>query len=218
MHSLPVRVRQSASVTGLQEEGRDTPMRDPADLSEYERELAKYTIGQPQPLTAPIEVLDYDPTWPDLYEREAARIRSILDRRVVRIEHVGSTSVPGLPAKPIIDIALEVPDTANEAAYVPDLEAAGYALRVREADWFQHRLFNGPDVNVNLHTFSARCVEVDRMLLFRDWLRATAADRNLYANTKRELAAQDWKFMQQYADAKTAVVEEIIARAEAAAP
>jgi GrpB-like predicted nucleotidyltransferase (UPF0157 family) len=135
----------------------------------------------------------------------------------VRIEHVGSTSVPGLPAKPIIDIALELPDSSDEAAYVPDMEAVGYVLRIREADWFEHRLFKGPDIDINLHTFSAACAEVDRMLRFRDWLRTNAADRELYTHTKRELAARDWKYMQQYADAKTAVIKEITARAEAAA-
>jgi hypothetical protein len=73
-------------------------------------------------------------------------------------------------------------------------------------------------MNINLHTFSAGCAEVDRMLVFRDWLRTNAADRELYARTKRELATRDWKYMQQYADAKTAVVREIMARAGAAAP
>jgi GrpB-like predicted nucleotidyltransferase (UPF0157 family) len=151
-----------------------------------------------------------------LYELEAARIRSILNDRVVRIGHVGSTSVEGLAAKPIIDIVLELPDSSDEGAYVADMEAAGYVLRIREADWFEHRLFKGPDMNINLHVFSAGCAEVDRMLMFRDWLRTNAADRELYTRTKRELAARDWKYTQQYADAKTAVVSQIMARAEAA--
>jgi GrpB-like predicted nucleotidyltransferase (UPF0157 family) len=189
------------------------PRRNPTDEAAYDTELARRTIGPPRPLTSPIEIADYDPGWPRLYEREAARIRSILGPRVVRIEHAGSTSVPRLPAKPIIDIVLEVPDSSDEAAYVPDMEAAGYVLRIREPDWFEHRLFHGPDTNLNLHTFSARCSEVERMLTFRDWLRINAADRELYKRTKRELAANDWKYMQQYADAKTAVVEEILARA-----
>ncbi len=132
------------------------------------------------------------------------------------MEHAGSTSVPGLPAKPLIDIVLEVPDSADEPAYVPDLEAAGYPLAIREPDWYEHRIFKGPDTNVNMHTFSAGCEEVDRMLLFRDWLRADTDDRELYAAAKRELAARDWKYVQQYADAKTAVVQEIMARAQAA--
>jgi GrpB-like predicted nucleotidyltransferase (UPF0157 family) len=194
--------------------GPNRPRPDLRDVAAYEEELAKYTIGQPQPLTGPIEIAEYDPTWPHMYEMEAARIRSILNDRVVRIEHVGSTSVEGLAAKPIIDIALELPDSSDEAAYVPDLEAAGYVLRIREADWFEHRLFKGPDTNINLHTFSAGCAEVDRMLMFRDWLRTNAADRELYSRTKRELAERDWKYMQQYADAKTVVVREIMSRAE----
>jgi GrpB-like predicted nucleotidyltransferase (UPF0157 family) len=205
-------------VSGLLKEEPNAFLSDPTDLAAYEKALAEHTIGQLQPLTTPIEVPDYDPSWPHSYELEAARIRSILGGRVMRIEHVGSTSVRGLPAKPIIDIVLEVKDSADEGAYVPDMEAAGYVLRIREADWFQHRLFKGPDININLHTFSAGCTEVDRMLVFRDWLRTNAADRELYTRTKRELAARDWKYMQQYADAKTAVVKEIMARAEAAAP
>ncbi len=192
--------------------------RDPDDVAAYDRELAEVTIGGPRPLAGPVEIHDYDPDWPRLYEREEDRIRSVLGDRVVRIEHVGSTAVPGLPAKPIIDIVLEVPDSADEAAYVPDLEAAGYSLRIREPDWFEHRLLKGPDTEVNVHVFTAGCEEVDRMLLFRDWLRENAADRELYAERKRELAGRDWKYMQQYADAKTAVVLEIMARASGEEP
>ena len=191
--------------------------RDPSDVAAYDRDLAEISVGEPVPLRAPIEIRDYDPEWPRLYEREEARIRSILGDRVIRIEHAGSTSVPGLPAKPIIDIALEVPESADEPAYVPDLEAAGYVLRIREPDWYEHRLFKGPDTNINLHVLSAGCPETDRMVVFRDRLRADAAERELYVAAKRELAARDWKYAQQYADAKTAVVEAILARAEAAA-
>jgi GrpB-like predicted nucleotidyltransferase (UPF0157 family) len=186
---------------------------DPSNAAAYDKELAKYTIGGLKPLTGPITLCDYDPVWPESYRAEEDRIRSVLGDRVFRIEHAGSTSVPGLPAKPVIDIVLEVSDSGDEAAYLPDMEAAGYMLRIREADWFEHRVFKGPGADINLHTFSAACPEVDRMLLFRDWLRQDVADRELYANTKRELAARKWKYMQQYADAKTAVVLEIMARA-----
>jgi GrpB-like predicted nucleotidyltransferase (UPF0157 family) len=192
--------------------------RDPDDVAAYDRELAEVTIGGPRPLLGPVEIHDYDPDWPRLYEREEARLRASLGDRVIRIEHVGSTSVPGLPAKPLIDVALEVQDSADEAAYVPALEAAGYSLRIREPDWFEHRLLKGPDTDVNVHVFSASCEEVDRMLLFRDRLRGNAADRRLYAEKKRELAGRDWKYMQQYADAKTAVVQEIMARATGEKP
>jgi GrpB-like predicted nucleotidyltransferase (UPF0157 family) len=108
---------------------------------------------------------------------------------------------------------LIVADSADEPAYVPALEAAGYVLRIREPDWYEHRLFRGPDTDINLHTFSPGCAEIERMLLFRDYLRSNASDRRLYEDTKRELARQDWKYTQNYADAKTAVVEEILARA-----
>ncbi|MDF2753255.1 MAG: hypothetical protein K0S82_1638 [Gaiellaceae bacterium] len=192
--------------------------RDPDDVAAYDRELAEVTIGGPRPLLGPVELHDYDPEWPRLYEREEERIRAVLGNRVVRIEHVGSTSVPGLPAKPLIDVALEVPDSADEATYVPPLEATGYSLRIREPDWFEHRLLKGPDTDVNVHVFSAACEEVNRMLLFRDWLRGNAADRELYAVKKRELADREWKYMQQYADAKTSVVNEIMARATGEEP
>jgi GrpB-like predicted nucleotidyltransferase (UPF0157 family) len=193
------------------------PARDPDDVAVYEHDLAKVTIGGPRPLQAPIEISDYDPEWPSWFAEEEIKIRAALGERVLLLEHVGSTSVPGLPAKPLIDLAMEVADTADEPAYVPDLEDAGYVLRIREPDWFEHRLFKGPDRDVNLHVFPAGCVEVQRMILFRDWLRTNEDDRALYATVKRELAARPWKYMQQYADAKTAVVAEIMARAEAEA-
>jgi GrpB-like predicted nucleotidyltransferase (UPF0157 family) len=166
-------------------------------------------------LSKPIELHDYDRSWPDLYAEHAERLRDVLGDRLVRVEHVGSTSVPGLAAKPVIDIALEVPDTTDETAYAEDLQAAGYALQFREPDWFEHRLFKPDDAGVNLHVFPAGCSETDRMVRFRDWLRANDADRELYLRTKRDLAGRDWKYMQQYADAKTGVVEEIMARATA---
>jgi GrpB-like predicted nucleotidyltransferase (UPF0157 family) len=131
----------------------------------------------------------------------------------MRIEHAGSTSVPGLAAKPVIDIVLVVADSADENGYVPALESANYRLRTREPEWHEHRLFKGPDTNVNLHVFSSGCLEIDRMLTFRDWLRSHEADRELYERTKRSLAQREWNNVQEYADAKTAVVEEILERA-----
>ena len=166
-----------------------------------EEEIRAATVGELRPLTAPIELVDYDPRWPELFRREAKRIRAALGDGALRIEHTGSTAVPGLAAKPIVDIVLVVADSAGEESYVPALEAAGYVLRIREP-------------KVNLHVFSEDCPEIDRMLLFRDRLRADEGERQLYERTKRELAGKDWKFMQNYADAKTPVVEEIIARAQ----
>ena len=180
-----------------------------------EEQLQAVHVGQLKPLNGPIQIVDYDATWPRLFEREAERIRAALGERVALLEHVGSTSVPGLAAKPRIDILLAVEDSANEASYVPALEQAGYVLHIREPDWFEHRLFRGLDTAINLHVLSSGCSEIDKMLLFRDWLRSNTADRQLYERTKRELAQRNWKYTQNYADAKTAVVEEILARAQA---
>ena len=144
-----------------------------------EDELRAITVGELAPLTEPIRVVPYDPAWPRLFDREAARIRAALGDRALRLEHVGSTSVPGLAAKPRIDILLVVADSGDEPAYVPALEAAGYALRIREPEWYEHRVFKGPDTDVNLHVFSPGCPEIDRMLGFRDHLRADDADRAL---------------------------------------
>ena len=163
----------------------------------------------------PIVLVDYDDAWPVRFEREARRIRAALGARAMLLEHAGSTSVPGLAAKPIIDIVLAVPDSSNEDDYVPALEGEGYELRIREPDWYEHRVLKKLEPNVNLHVFSADCPEIDRMLAFRDHLRANEADRELYERTKRELAAREWTYVQDYADAKTEVVEEIIARAVA---
>src|SRR4051812_33330688 len=115
--------------------------------------MAEARIGPLPRLDGPVTLVEYDPRWPELYEREARRIRGALGERVELLEHVGSTSVPGLIAKPLIDIALAVADPASEADYAPALEAAGYVLRIREPDWHEHRLFKGPDTDVNLHVF-----------------------------------------------------------------
>jgi GrpB-like predicted nucleotidyltransferase (UPF0157 family) len=178
-----------------------------------EEQIRSYTIGELKPLSGRILIVDYNPQWPALFGREADRIRAAVGRRALRIEHTGSTSVPGLVAKPIIDMLLQVTDSADEDAYVPALETAGYVLRIRETNWHEHRMFKGPDTEIHLHVFSSGCPEIDRMLIFRDWLRSSAADRDLYSRTKLALAQKEWKYGQNYADAKTGVIEEIFARA-----
>ena len=191
---------------------------DQAEVTAYipltEGQIRAAQIGELVPLAGPIQIVDYDPEWPRLYEREAERVQSALGDRALLIEHVGSTSVPGLAAKPKIDMLLVVANSADECAYVPALETAAYVLTIREPDWYEHRMFKGPDTDINLHVFSFGCREIDRMLLFRDWLRSNESDRRLYERTKRELARNDWKYMQNYADAKTAIVEKILARAQ----
>ena len=160
-----------------------------------------------------IVIVDYNPLWVEIFQLEAEKIRAALGQEALRIEHVGSTSVPGLAAKPIVDMVLVVADSADENRYAPALIATGYVLRIREPNWHEHRMFKGSVEAVNLHVFSSGCPEIERMLAFRDWLRSNSADRDLYARTKVELARREWKDVQDYADAKTAVVAEILGRA-----
>jgi GrpB-like predicted nucleotidyltransferase (UPF0157 family) len=161
-----------------------------------------------------VELVPYDDRWPALFKAEQQAIRAALGPEIEAcIVHIGSTAVPGLPAKPIIDILLVVPDSSDESAYVLDLEAAGYRLVIREPEWFEHRCLKGPDTNVNLHVYPPACPEIERYLLFRDRLRSHPEERAHYQRVKRELAERDWTYVQEYADAKSEVVEGIIARA-----
>jgi GrpB-like predicted nucleotidyltransferase (UPF0157 family) len=186
---------------------------DPDHTPMTEQEIkASWTVEPPR-LDGPVTLVDADPTWPAAFQRESKRIHGALGPALVRLEHTGSTSVPGLAAKPIIDMLLVVADSGDETTYVPALEAAGYRLVIREPDWHEHRVFKGPATNVNLHVLTAGDLEIERILDFRDWLRTHDEDRAWYERTKRELAAQTWAYVQNYADAKTVVVEAIIERA-----
>ena len=183
-----------------------------------EEYLRASTLGDLTPLAAPIELVEYSPQWPQRFQEEAQVIQTALGQHALRVEHVGSTSVPGLMAKPIVDIVLVVADSRDEAGYAPALEKAGYQLRIREPGWHEHRMFKGGNGEVNLHVFSTGCSEVERMLGFRDWLRGNEEDCELYARTKRSLAQEEWKYTQNYADAKTAVIEQILSKASRGAP
>lgn len=185
-----------------------------------DEDLARVMLGEVRPpLDGPVMLAEHDRAWPEHYAALARVIREALGDAAVLVEHVGSTAVPGLVAQPIIDVVLAVADSADEGAYVAALEAQGYALCIREPGWYEHRMLTrraSGEPDVNLHVFSTGCPEIDRMLLFRDRLRADPAERERYAAVKRELAAQPWRHVQNYADAKTAVVDEIVARARAA--
>lgn len=161
-----------------------------------------------------IKIVDYDTDWPKKFEAHAHVIADALGDSALRIEHVGSTSVPGLAAKPIIDILVVVPDSSDESAYLPRLEAAGYVLRVREPDWNEHRMFRTPEKDVHVHIYSAGCPEIERNLTFRDRLRQNTDDRTRYEQLKRELAAKEWPDMNAYAEAKTEVIESIISASQ----
>jgi GrpB-like predicted nucleotidyltransferase (UPF0157 family) len=178
-----------------------------------EQKLKAAWVEEPPKMNSTVTLAQYSDEWPRLFAREAERIRRILGGRVLTLEHIGSTSVPGLAAKPIIDILLVVPDTSDEDAYVADLERNGYKLVIREPDWYEHRCLKGPDTNINLHVYPPGSPEIGKYLTFRDHLRKDDADRKLYEETKRRLAARQWTYIQQYADAKDEVVQDIMKRA-----
>ena len=180
---------------------------------------AEHVGGRAAPWSVPVVLHDPDPQWPALFEADAARIRAVLGDEALAVDHVGSTSVPGLPAKPIIDILLQVIDPADEDAYVPRLVGLGYWLQIREPDWLEHRVLyqrvergSAHDINVHVLAPDSGREEVERMLGLRDWLRSHDEDRDLYAAEKRRLAGRRWRFVQDYADAKSGVIEEILGR------
>jgi len=196
-------------------ESGGTPENLPPPMTD--EQIEHVAVGAPpKRLNGPVVLSEYDADWPAIFANEQARISSVLGDEALMIEHVGSTSVPGLAAKPIIDILLVVDRTPDEKSYVPELESVGYVLRVREPTWHEHRLFKGPDADVNLHVFSRGDAEIERMLVFRDWLRTHGEDRDLYLRTKRDLASKTWKYTQNYADAKSAVVNSILKKARSA--
>ena len=189
---------------------------DPAFIERIhgtQEELDAAWIYGPPANPGPVIVVEYDPQWPELFSREHQRIREILGDTALSIEHVGSTSVPGLFAKAIIDIDLVVANSADEETYVPQLEAAGYLLIIREPNWHEHRLLKGPDTNINLHVFSPNCPETHRHLVFREWLRTHPADRELYGRTKLDLAGREWSDTRGYTQAKDDVIDAIYLRA-----
>lgn len=191
----------------------DTKPDNQTAIPSTEAELMAVTVGPPQVLNSTVYLADYSPAWPSIFAQLAQDIRRVLGETVHLLEHTGSTSVPGLAAKPIIDIGLAVPNSSDESAYVPPLETIGYWLKIREPDWYEHRVLKLKEPQVNLHVFSAGCEELERMIAFRDWLRSHPEDKSLYETTKRKLSKQTWKYMQNYADAKSAVVQEIMGRA-----
>src|SRR5690606_1766710 len=162
--------------------------------------------------TGRVLLVEPDPKWPYLFQREAERVRGLLGAAALGVEHVGSPAVPGLAAKPCVDVLVLLADPDDEESYRPALEGAGYRLFLVEPERSGHRAFKGPDVNVNLHVYPDG-EEARRMLRFRDRLRTSAEDRGLYERTKRELAERTWRTVREYGDAKTAVVEEILSRA-----
>jgi GrpB-like predicted nucleotidyltransferase (UPF0157 family) len=167
-----------------------------------------------------VEVTDPDPDWPQQYRALAARIREALGWRVLQLEHVGSTSVPGLAAKPVIDIDLTVADPGREQDYIPALETTGFGLVIREPWWYGHRVLRADEPPCNLHVFGFDSPELVKHRIFRDWLRGNPAERDRYAAAKREAAADansHGEHVMQYNARKEQVIREIYHRAFVAA-
>ena len=161
-----------------------------------------------------------DPAWPRQFAELAGRIRAALGWRVLQLEHVGSTSVPGLTAKPVIDIDLAVADSDREQDYVPALQRAGFRLWVREPWWYGHRLLRADQPECNLHVFGIDSPELVRHRIFRDWLRGNSDERDRYAAAKLRAAAEAnaaGEHGMQYNARKQQVIREIYHRAFVAA-
>jgi GrpB-like predicted nucleotidyltransferase (UPF0157 family) len=190
------------------------PLWRPFELADLD-EVARLRIGGK---SRPLEVVPYDPAWPRHYDGVAARVRAALGRRILVLEHVGSTSVPGLAAKPVIDVNLVVADSGDEASYVPDLEAAGFVLRIREPAWEQHRVLALEEPKTNLHVWSPGSREPARTRVFRDWLLSHPEDREAYGALKTELAARGFAEVMDYNNQKGPLVYDIYERIFAADP
>ncbi|KAK5630416.1 hypothetical protein RRF57_006131 [Xylaria bambusicola] len=181
-------------------------------MTDVEEKDIEWVGTRPQ---KPLKIVEYRPEWPAMFAEVERRIRQALGDRAILVQHVGSTSVPGLPAKDIIDVDLVVADPADEESYVPDLQAAGFVLLLREPIWYQHRFFHFEEPYTNLHVFGADSPELVRHRLFRDWLREHEDDRKLYTAMKREAAAASaaaGEVTQQYNNRKEPAVREILQR------
>jgi len=168
-------------------------------------------IGGPE--KRDITIVEYNPAWVAEFEKHKKIIADALGNTALQIEHIGSTSVPELAAKPIIDILVVVPDASDESTYLPQLQKVGYVLRVREPDFHEHRMLRTPKKDAHIHIYSPNSPEVERYLVFRDELRRNPEAFKRYETLKRELAAKSWADMNAYAAAKTKVIEDIIASA-----
>lgn len=175
-------------------------------------QMAAAWVGGAPPSIEPIAVVAADAAWAERFADEADRLRAVLPETAISIEHVGSTSVPGLAAKPIIDIDLVVADSEAEERYAPALATAGYELVLREPWWNGHRLFVRERPAVNLHVFPLGAAEPIRHILFRDWLRTHPDDRERYARMKETLAEATRESPEDYNLAKNAVIDEIYDR------
>lgn len=206
-----------SSAPGLKYKGLNAPIA--AVIAEYEDDVFKVdrVAHRTEENKVPLEVVPYDPAWPSHFQEIRARIVSALGTTALMIAHVGSTSIPGISAKPVIDIDMVVKDTEDEASYVPALEAAGFQFLFRQAEWHNHRFFVGHQpISCNLHLFGKQCPEVEKHRIFRDYLLGCDEDRDLYARTKIAavaVAVKEGENVEGYNHRKEAVIKQIIQRA-----
>ncbi len=173
-------------------------------------------VGEPPRSWASVVIEEYDPAWARRFIGVRSSLTEALDGLIIGVEHVGSTAVPGLAAKPVLDVDLVIEDTDDEAAYLPALERLGYRLVLREPWWHGHRMLVGPAEDINLHVWPQGAPEPVRHRLFRDWLRSHPHDREVYAVAKRRLARDTARRPRDYGLAKNDVIDEIYARIFAA--
>ncbi len=192
------------------------PLWNPYELPDDAEIAAARVPGRTS--SAPVEVVAPDPAWPAAFEGVRVRIQAALGDRALVVEHVGSTAVPGLWAKPVIDVDVTVPDSADEPAWLPDLEAAGFELRVREPEWEEHRCLRGESPAANVHVFSPGAREPQRHRAFRDWLRTHDEDRAAYGEVKRAVAARGFSDGMLYNNEKAWVVYDLYEKVFAADP
>lgn len=174
-----------------------------------EEEASRAAVGRRA--VSAVEVVAPDPAWPEVYECVRKRLAALLGRRLLAVEHIGSTSVAGLWAKPVVDVDLTVPDSADEAAWLPDLETAGFTLQVREPHWEQHRCLRGDDPAARIHVWSPGAQEPMRHAAFRDRLQTDDNDCKAYGELKRELTTQGLDIL-QYNNAKAGLIYDIYER------
>ena len=218
---MPKSGRNGASAAAFEGVSWLTLLSTEVELAEYPQDVTHRFHGTPEqmaiaqvaewPTTSDsIVIQDYDPAWEDRFAAASSSLHDGLKELVIEVEHVGSTSVPGLAAKPVIDIDLTIADTADESRYVSALEKLGYRLVLREPWWHGHRMLVGLAGDVNLHVWPQGAPEPVRHRLFRDWLRSHPEDRELYASTKRRLARDTHP--SDYSLAKNTVIDEIFGR------
>jgi GrpB-like predicted nucleotidyltransferase (UPF0157 family) len=162
----------------------------------------------------PIEIVAYDPKWPARFESWREKLAAALGPTARRIDHFGSTSIPGLPAKPVIDIQIRVDDMTREELYVPQIEGLGVQLRNRDDDHRFFRPFAGKPRDVHIHVCNLGSQWARKDLLFAAFLRQDAAARAEYLRGKKQAAAEWADDRIAYTEAKNQVIHSIAPRAE----